>query len=302
ANCPSDKIVFDSPVKTQAEIDFCDANYKGLHLNANCFTELDRLKETRNLQIGIRINPLVDTGSPGIFNVSNNRSKFGIPISKKTEIMEYALKMENVSGLHVHAGSEIGKIEGHVEAIGRVYDVAEEINQHQTKKIKFLDIGGGFPANMQEGKQRNLVEFSELLQERCPNLFSEYKIITEYGRFVHAHSAFVATKVEYILDYTEPKIALVHVGADLFPREIYSTYPPHHQITLLDNEGNIKQGETQVYDIGGPLCFSGDFLKRDMNLPEIEEQDHILVADCGANTISMWSGHCSRKKTKTVVI
>ena len=259
-------------------------------------------KKTQNLRIGIRINPLVDTGSPGILNVSNNRSKFGIPISKKEEIIRYALEMENVSGLHVHAGSEIGRVEGHIEAIGRVYDVAEELNQNQEGKINFLDIGGGFPANMQEGKQKDLVEFTQLLQERCPNLFSDYKVITEYGRFVHAHAAFVTTKVEYILDHTEPQIALVHVGADLFPREIYSSHPPHHQISLLDKDGNIKEGGKQVYDIGGPLCFSGDFLKRDIALSPVKEQDYILIADCGANTISMWSGHCSREKIDIIII
>ncbi len=302
AGCPAEKIVFDSPVKTQEEINYCNEHFKGLLLNVNCFSELERIKKAKNLKIGIRINPLVDTGAPGIYNVSNNRSKFGIPINQKEIIIKYALAIDNVYALHVHAGSEIGKLEGHIEAIKRIYEIAEEINARQKNKIKILDIGGGFSAKMEEGIQQGLEDFVNLLESKCPNIFFNYKIITEYGRFVHAHAAFVASRVEYVLDYTEAPIALIHVGADLFPREIYSTHPPYHQISVVSPEGNLKEKGNKKYDIGGPLCFSGDFLRRDVELPEIQEKDWIIIADCGANTLSMWSGHCSREKVKLVFI
>ncbi len=302
AGCPNEKIIFDSPVKTIEEIKKCDDLFPGLYLNANCLAELDRLKSTKNLKIGIRINPLVDIKSPDIYNVSNHRSKFGIPISLKKEIIEYAKEIKNVSGLHVHAGSEIGNIKGHVEAIGVVYDLAEEINKENNNKIKFLDVGGGFPAKTQEGKQEGLDVFIESLIIRCPNIFNNYKIITEYGRFIHTHAAFVISRVEYVLDHTEPNIILNHVGADLFVREIYSKPAPYHMISILDENGKIKEGKQSKYDIGGPLCFTGDFLKKDIYLPKTEEKDLLLISDAGSNTISMWSTHCSREKVKAVFV
>jgi len=316
AGCPHDKIVFDSPAKTQSEIRTCDLNFKGIYVNANSLVELERFNGTCNLNIGIRINPLVDVKSPGIFNVSNKGSKFGIPITLKEEIKQYAFRIGNsVKGLHVHAGSEIGNIEGHVEAIGVVYDLAEEMNAEQKSKIQFLDIGGGFPAKMEEGEQPSLEPFVTALKKRCPRLFEDYQVITEYGRFVHAHNAFAISRVEYELDYYDPKILIVHLGADLFVREVYSSVPPHHDIHVFGEEGEIRNSPTEKYDIGGPLCFSGDFLARNVALPKVfiaedrgieyigdDERigDLILVADCGANTISMWSSHCSRERIQVV--
>lgn len=297
--CPFNKIVFDSPAKTRKEIEKCDKNFPGLYVNANSLQELDRLQESSHLKIGVRINPLVDVKSPGIFNVSHKNSKFGIPISLEKEILNKIFSNANIQGLHVHAGSEIGNIAGHVEAIGVVYDLAEKINLTQRNTIRFLDIGGGFPANTREGIQNGLEKFVEALKKRCPHLFSNYQVITEYGRFVHAHNAFAISKVEYELDYYQPKILIAHLGADLFVREVYSSAAPYHAIHLFDNDGNEKKdSENECYDIGGPLCFSGDFIGRNINLPKAKEGDWLVVADCGANTISMWSEHCSREKIR----
>jgi diaminopimelate decarboxylase len=299
AGCSPNKIIFDSPAKTREEIAKCDIHFPGLYVNANSLQELDRLKETSHLRIGVRVNPLVDVKSPGIFNVSHKNSKFGIPISLEKEILEKIFSIPNIEGLHVHAGSEIGNINGHVEAIGVVYDLAEKINQTQKDTIQFLDIGGGFPAKTKEGTQNGLEQFVENLKKRCLNLFSNYQVITEYGRFVHTHNAFAISRVEYELDYYQPKILIAHLGADLFVREVYSSAAPYHAIHLFDNNGKEKQSDkNECYDIGGPLCFSGDFVGRNIDLPKANEGDWLVVADCGSNTISMWSQHCSREKIR----
>lgn len=300
AGCENTKIVFDSPVKTIQEIEDCNLLFPGMILNANCFQELDRLKGKSNIRIGIRINPLVELDNPGMYAVSNSNSKFGIPITQKEKIIQYALEMDNIEGLHIHAGSEIGNQENHINAIGGIVKLAEEIRK-RGKKLSFIDIGGGIAANMKSGKQQGLALFYEKLVKQFPRI-TNYQIITEYGRFVQAHTAFVISKVEYILDHCEPNIALIHVGADLFPREIYSSHPPHHDIYVLDQHGKIKTAESKQYDIGGPLCFSGDFVKRNISLPQVESGDYICIADTGANTLSMWSRHCGREEIETILI
>ncbi len=296
AGCPNEKIVFDSPVKTIEEIHNCNQQFPSMILNANCFQELERLKGKNNVRIGIRINPLIKLDNPGIYDVSGNNSKFGIPISQKEKIIQYALHMPNCEGLHIHAGSEIGSEENHIRAIGSIVDIAEEIRL-KGKKLAFIDIGGGVPARMESGSQKGLEYFYDKLRQSFPAI-NNYKMVTEYGRFVQAHTAFVISKVEYLLDHCEPNIALIHVGADLFPREIYSTHPPHHDVFVLDQEGNLKDEQEADYDIGGPLCFSGDFIKRNISLPKIESGDLICIADTGANTLSMWSRHCSRNEVE----
>lgn len=301
AGCPNDRIVFDSPAKTPWEIAQCAEHFPGMYLNANCFEELDRLQGITSLHIGVRINPLVDVKSPGIFDVSSRNSKFGIPIHLEERVVEKIMENPSISGLHVHAGSEMGDIKGHIEAIGKVYDLAERINQQHPRRIRFLDIGGGFPALMKAGKQPSLLPLAEALEVRCPGLFGHYQVITEFGRFVHAHNAFAISRVEYVLDYNEPPTLIIHLGADMFLREIYSHPAPYHGILALEANGSPKETEGQPYSIGGPLCFSGDFLSKETILPQVESGDWVLIQDCGANTLSLWSQHCSREKPRVVM-
>ena len=48
------------------------------------------------------------------------------------------------------------------------------------------------------------------------------------------------------------------------------------------------------HHIAGPLCFAGDFLAKDLPLPPLEPGDYVVVHDAGANSLSLWSRHCSR--------
>ena len=66
AGLSNSKAVFDSPVKRKLEIDYCSNHFSGLILNANCIEELELIPKNSNFQVGLRINPLIKTGAPGI--------------------------------------------------------------------------------------------------------------------------------------------------------------------------------------------------------------------------------------------
>lgn len=50
--------------------------------------------------------------------------------------------------------------------------------------------------------------------------------------------------------------------------------------------------ERVLQDIAGPLCFQGDRLAVGVLMPKAEPGDHVVVADVGAYTLSMYS-RCS---------
>ena len=52
--------------------------------------------------------------------------------------------------------------------------------------------------------------------------------------------------------------------------------------------------------IAGPLCFNGDIIARDIELPVIEEGDYIILHDSGSYTLGMWSRHTSRLLPKVL--
>lgn len=293
AGCPSDRIVFDSPAKTREELARCAAELTGMVVNVNSLEELDRIARDAALRVGIRINPVVATGAPSIYDVSDRASKFGVPIERREDIIQSAIAHDAVCGLHMHVGSEMEDTSAIVAGASRVVAVAEEIRA-RGKELSFIDIGGGVAARQHPGPQPGLHGLHEQLRAVCPAI-ERYQLITEYGRFVHAHNAFVLSRVEYVLRDRSPVVVLIHVGADLFVREIYSSAPPFHEMFLLDPDGALKEGGAQTpVAVMGPLCFAGDRFPGQYALAPVEEGDWLVVADCGANSLGMWSSHCSR--------
>jgi hypothetical protein len=47
--------------------------------------------------------------------------------------------------------------------------------------------------------------------------------------------------------------------------------------------------DPRSYNIAGPLCFQGDFLVKDLSLPQVDAGDILIVLDTGAYTFSLYS-------------
>jgi diaminopimelate decarboxylase len=298
AGCANDKIVFDSPVKTRDEILYCHESVPGLHLNVNSLAELVRIPENFSGKLGIRINPLVETDAPEIFDVVKKNSKFGVPVTKKQDIIDACMKYP-VSGLHIHIGSGIRDFSGNVAAVKMMVDLADEINRlkeerNQSQRIDWIDIGGGIHFESEEG-EFSVREFTETLKKDTA-VFERYKVITEYGAYVHKHNSFAVSRIEYVLESELKDIAhtaFIHLGADLFLRKVYALLPIQYPCFVLGKENLPK---TEKYNVAGPLCFAGDYLYYDLLLPKLNEGDLFVIENIGANTLSMWSRHCSREE------
>ena len=117
-------------------------------------------------------------------------------------------------------------------------------------------------------------------------------------------SGLIVTKVEYAKEPeavgqgAEPlRTAIVQAGADLMLRACYNPGHYEHRVDVYDAEGNPIDGAVRgivKHNIAGPLCFAGDYVKKGIVLPRLEEGDFVVVRDCGANTMSLFSRHCSR--------
>mgnify|MGYP001172831542 FL=1 len=301
------QIVYDSPCKTREELEY--ALKTGVSINADSFQELDRIAEIlknikSNSVIGLRINPQVGPGSIKTTSVADGISKFGIPLAQNREkIIQCYLQYPWLQSIHVHIGSQGCPVPLLVAGIRRVLDLCIDVNellqqQSAPNRILNFDIGGGLPVSYHPGKDAvGMQQFVSMLQSSCNELFSgQYRIITEYGRYIHANAGWVASKVEYVKREPGYNIIITHVGADLFLRKCYNPADWHHHITVTDKHGNIKTGIDPVkYTVAGPLCFAGDVLATDLELPVVEEGDFLILHDAGAYTLSMWSRYNSRQ-------
>lgn len=307
-----DKIVFDSPSKTQKEIEY--ALKSGVILNADSFAELDRIEKIKRTTesksiIGIRINPQVGPGSIISTSVADSISKFGISINdNRDKLKEYFLKYDWLKGIHVHIGSQGMPVSLMIDGIRKVLSFAHEVNRYLeqnsiNRKIEIFDIGGGLAVSYYEdGKAVSMEEYQSILKENFEELFNgQFKLITEFGRYIHANAGWAASKVEYVKREREYNIIMTHVGADLLLRKCYNPDDWHHQITIVDKEGKLKTGKDKNrYIVAGPLCFGGDVIAKDLELPIVEEGDYVFIHDIGAYTLSMWSRYNSRQIPKVI--
>ncbi len=297
----SEDIVFDSPAKTHKDIEY--VLKRGYHINADSINELERIDRLiTDFDIkstaGLRINPQTGTGDIHMTSTAGIYSKLGVPLDeKKTLIEEYYVKYKWLNGVHLHIGSQGYSVDQLVQGIKKVYDFIEEINPSINHRIKIFDIGGGLPVAYEKNQEDpSIQEFADKLQKNCPHLFTDkYKIITEYGRYIHANSGWVASRVEYIKTSDDINTAIIHIGSDLLMRRCYFPEQWHHEISVRDKQGREKKNKPVTYTVVGPLCFQGDIIAQDIELPELEEGDYVIIHDTGAYTLSMWNRHLSRQ-------
>jgi diaminopimelate decarboxylase len=313
AGYESGRIVYDSPVKTQPEIE--EALNFGVHLNADNFTELGRiadiLKSRASMStIGIRINPQVGVGSIAESSVAGEYSKFGVPLKQsRQELLDAFIRYPWLTGVHLHVGSQGCSPEMLAEGAGRLYDLVMEINEKRVaaglRSVTLFDIGGGMPVSYSNDLTPVSMEsYVAALEERMPLLFRKDPsksaarqpvIITEFGRWVYTNPGWTISRVEYVKNDPGISTAMIHVGADLFVRECLNPSDWKHQYSVLDSRGRIKTGTSKApWNLAGPLCFSGDILAKNVALPPVEEGDYIVIHDTGGYTFSMWSRYNSR--------
>lgn len=308
----ADKIIFDSPAKTKAEIAF--ALQQGVHLNADSFDELDRIHDflkshPSKSSVGIRVNPQIGEGKIASTGVASKVSKFAVPLQENRErLIKYFTKHHWINAIHVHIGSQGYPVPQLVKGIQRVFNFIEEVNREIEKAalrdpITLFDLGGGLPVPYHPNDEGiSFGQYRALLEAAIPKLFQgHYRIITEFGRALHAQAGWVASKVEYVKHQEDQSIVILHVGADLLLRECYNPNDWHHEITVADHEGHLKEGPDDfIYTLAGPLCFAGDIIARHIRLPKVDEGDYILIHDTGAYSLGMWSRYNSRQMPKVI--
>lgn len=298
AGCPADRIVFDSPAKTISEIS--QAFELGMIVNGNDLSEIERMENLsqsnrRKARIGLRVNPEVAAGSIALTSVAQSGSKFGVPLTPcRKKIVDAFTRLRWLQGLHVHIGSQGCSLDSLVESVVTINDLRLEIERARGGPLDFIDIGGGLPAvYLQHASAIEPSEYAERLREAVPDLMRDGPtLVTEFGRAIQAGCGVTFSRVEYVLP--TQAIAVIHVGADLLMRPVYRPEDWPHEFFVLDSKGKLKTQKTQTITLAGPLCFSGDIVAREVELPALEPGDWVVVRDTGAYTLGMWSRHCSR--------
>ncbi|MCX4865727.1 diaminopimelate decarboxylase [Streptomyces sp. NBC_00257] len=291
AGFPYDRLVFDSPAKTVAELEFALAH--GIAINLDNFQELarvDRLLAGREAAgpIGIRVNPQVGAGAIGAMSTATATSKFGVALRDPGAVDAVTEAFERhpwLNRLHAHVGSQGCPLPLIAEGIRAAYELAERINDRLGHaRITGIDIGGGLPVNFTDEDDRpTYADYVAALREAVPGLFDgRYTLVTEFGRSLLAKSGTIGTVVEYTKSAGGRRIAVTHAGAQVATRTVFMPGSWPLRVGVFDATGRPKQGPAQVVDIAGPCCFAGDLTATGVWLPAVEPGDVVALHDTGA--------------------
>lgn len=303
---PPERVVFDSPCKTWDDLRL--ALDRGVLLNLDSLQELERVRGLVGDgrppgPIGLRVNPDVGAGRIASTSTAVAGSKFGIDLAPhRQRIVDAFLAHPWLRALHVHVGSQGCTLDQLVAGARAITLLAEEIRA-AGGRVDQLDIGGGLPVDYsdQGGAAPGALDYAAALRRDLPSLFDgPHRLVTEMGRSVHAEAGTVLSRVEATKESGGRRIAVTHVGADLFPRAVYLPSRWRHPITVHDPRGAPKEGPRLPWDVVGPLCFSGDRLCKGRQLPPMAPGDLVAVHDAGAYTLAMWSRYNSRRAPAVV--
>jgi diaminopimelate decarboxylase len=300
AGVTANNVIISGVGKTDEEIEFCIKN-NILLINVESIEEIHRIssiakKRNVKINIGIRINPNIDSGSHKKIRTGTNKDKFGIDLNNIKEVIaiQNTNSYINLIGISCHIGSQITSITP-FEKTFKIMANLIEIFRAKKLNFKYIDIGGGVGINYKNEKLINLNDLVKLYEKYLAKY--NLQLILEPGRSIIGNAGMLLTKVIEIKN-SSLKIPFLIIDAgmnDIIRPALYNAY---HKI--LPN--NIKKIKSKKYNIVGPICESSDIHAKNYPLPIQNVGDLLIIADSGAYCSSMASNYNSRLFAAEVLV
>lgn len=269
-----------------------------LYINVESYAELKRLESiAQNLgkiaRISIRVNPNIDPKTHPYISTGLSENKFGVSIDEARKMYLHAKKSEFLSpvGIHFHIGSQLSDLSPIFEASEIISNLLKELKALEID-IKFYDVGGGIGITYKDEPKVSLYDYAQGILGSLKG--QDETIVLEPGRFLVGNAGVFLTKVLYEKTHGKKRFVIVD-GAmnDVIRPSLYGAY---HEIYALN------EGEKSLADVVGPICESGDFLGKNVELPSLNNGDILVIKSVGAYCMSMASNYNSRFKAAEVAV
>lgn len=285
-----ERIITSNPLKTFKFLDEAVA-YGITYFAFDSEAEVDKMAKYTESQI---MNVYVRLTVPNEGSEWPLSKKFGVEVDKAADLLVYAKeKGLNPVGITFHVGSQCNNVYNWNSAVEKARELWE-LAEQKGIKLQMLDIGGGYPVRYTKG----VVDIETIEKKVNKAIFNKFQqdmeVFIEPGRAVVGDAGvFVATVIGKA---RRSDINWLHIDVGVFNG-------------LMESVGGIKytyivgsRGETKEWTIVGPSCDSFDVIDREVELPEPEIGNRILILSCGAYTISYASEFNGFSIPKTILI
>ena len=299
AGIPPKKIVFSGVGKSLKEIEFA-IKKNILQLNIESEEELKLIEKItkklrKKIQVGIRINPNIDSKTHKKITTGREENKFGLNIETAEKIFKnYKYNSNlNVTGLSIHIGSQIMSLNPFKKAFLKVKTLVKRVNKNE-RIIKIVDLGGGIGINYKNEKTICFDDYVKIISNVSNELGC--KLILEPGRMLVAEAGILITKVLYIKKNKKNTFVIVNAGMnDLLRPALYDAY---HDVQSITRKG----GKKLKYTIVGPICETTDTFAKNKLLNKINTHELLFFKNVGAYGSSMSSSYNSRPIIMELII
>ena len=292
------KIIFSGVGKIDSEIS--EAIEKDiLMINLESEAELSRVEiQAKALnkvaRISVRVNPNIDPHTHPYISTGLHENKFGVDLDTAKRMYIKAKNSEHLDpvGIHFHIGSQLTELSPIKEASEVVADLVRSLRALKID-IKFFDIGGGLGIDYEGEKLIAPYDYAQAIYETLTGL--DVTIMCEPGRFLVGNCGHFVTKVLYEKINEDKRFVIVD-GAmnDLIRPSLYNAF---HRVELLERKEDISKA-----DVVGPVCESGDFFAKDIDLPQSYHDDLLVIQSAGAYCFTMSSNYNTRGRVAEVAL
>lgn len=290
------KIIFSGVGKSDEEISEA-LKLDILMINVESDAELNKVeiiaKELGKVaRISIRVNPNIDPQTHPYISTGLHENKFGVDIDTAKRMYIQCKNSDSLEpvGIHCHIGSQLTQLEPIKESVKIIADLVRNLKAVKIE-LSFIDIGGGLGIVY---KDETLIDTTEYAQSILETMFGlDVTIICEPGRFLVGNSGTFVTKVLYEKVNGNKRFVIVDGGMnDLIRPALYDAY---HKIEVLNDNTEFSD-----CNIVGPVCESGDFFAKNIDLPKTSPDDLVAIHSAGAYGFVMASNYNTRGKVAEI--
>ncbi len=261
-------IIFSGPGKTPDELNLAVKNHDKVTVLMDSFTELDRLQETA-LSGGVRVRAgvRITTGQHGIWR------KFGIPLTDLPAFMGRAEKCSHIDlqGVQSHVSWNLNPTK-HVEIIKAIGAAFALFSAEQKKRIKFLDIGGGFWPPQGEWLQESGTAEGRILHAVSERLNPAFRHFKQPAVGIEQFASAIGTAVkEYIFPQLSCRICLE-------PGRWLCNDAMHLLMTVIDKKANdLVITDAGINAVGWERFENDYFPVINLSNPSLTERECLVM-------------------------
>ncbi len=279
---PSNKIVYAGVGKSDQEIQTAlDSNI--FCFNCESIPEMELINElaeksNKIAKIAIRINPNVNANTHHYITTGVEENKFGISRWEFDSVLEGLASFKNIEliGLHFHIGSQITDLSVFKGLCIRINEIKKWFADRQIF-VDHINVGGGFGVDYKHPDKNPIPDFVTFfgIFDEFLDLDPNQELHFELGRSMVAQCGSLISKVLYVKNGVKTKFAILDAGmTELLRPALYQAY---HKIENLSSVG-----ESENYDVVGPICESSDCFGKSVSLPATKRNDIIAIRSAGA--------------------